>query len=200
MTQPGYNITWSAPQRAQTIAEAFRSTNQGVTTPLMEAFFSPKNMKYITDQVEKNLDCGDSKFHVPLSNELVTKMFEIAQSFIGSDLSQLHRLNLSAIAYETDVQRPSNNQRNLYYKYFIANDRMKVYPRPVQTRITRGETSLSFTGNMLTYPDRKNHDDYLDQVLHIRNKPYAQWPPQEFGTCMSVSNVGLGAVHPPQGC
>jgi hypothetical protein len=133
-------------------------------TPLFTTFFSPENVRYIKQQIEKALYIlTQEQVVVPINNEFIQTMIDIAQWNVGLAYAPMSTplLNRAVIDHETQVQYSSLIRKKLYNKYFLQNDRMRTMPYGEYTRNTRGEVTISDSDYQLSHPNRRWRSCYL---------------------------------------
>lgn len=133
-------------------------------TPLFTTFFSPENVRYIKDQIQKALFIlTQEQVVIPINNEFIQTMIDIAQWNVGLAYAPMSTplLNRAVIDHETQVQYSSLIRKKLYNKYFLQNDRMRTMPYGEYTRSTKGEVTISDSDYHLSHPFSKWRQCYL---------------------------------------
>lgn len=140
-------------------------------TPLFTTFFSPENVNYIKDQIEKALYIlTQEKVIIPINNEFIQTMIDIAQWNVGLAYAPLSTplLNRAVIDHETQVQYSSLIRRKLYNKWFLQNDRMRTMPYGEYSRHTKGEVTISESDYNLSHPYRRWRPCYLKSTQGLQ--------------------------------
>ena len=135
-----------------------------LNTPLFTTFFSPENVRYIKEQIQKALFIlTQEQVVIPINNEFIQTMIDIAQWNVGLAYAPMSTplLNRAVIDNETQVQYSSLIRKKLYTKYFLQNERMRTMPYGEYTRSTKGEVTISDSDYHLSHPFRKWRQCYL---------------------------------------
>ena len=133
-------------------------------TPLFTSFFSPENVCYLKDQIQKALYIlTQEQVVIPINNEFIQTMIDIAQWNVGLAYAPMATplLNRAVIDHETQVQYSSLIRKKLYNKYYLQNDRMRTMPYGEYTRSTKGEVTISDSDYHLSHPFRRWRSCYL---------------------------------------
>lgn len=162
--------------------------NRRETSPLEDAFLSVGNIQFIIRKIEDSLKTLTNKnVRVPFNNELMHVLFDIVSrntAYADQVAVGLPLMNKMAIEHETDIQYNSLLRRDLYHKFFITGDRMRVFPRAVGTKAIRGETEVGFSGYQTTNPWGRQHQNLLNEVYCVNQRSdYAEWPTIEPSGC-----------------
>lgn len=138
-------------------------------TPVSELFFDPRNLVYLQSQLEQILKrLTQEEIRVPINEDFAQSMSNICSdnSWLAyAGLEGLSQLNEMFLETEARIQYVSLRHRKLYYKYFIDGNRMRVFPYGEGTKVVRGEVQISPSGYQLANPWRKQHGNYLHDVL-----------------------------------
>lgn len=148
-------------------------TNRHADTPLMRAFFSRENVSGILCVLEKALELAlksSNPVRVPFNEEFVQTMWDVARSNVGLTYTKdaLAILNRLVIDHEAEVQYWSFMRRKLWIKYYITQDRMRVFPYGEMTKGTKGERTVSGSGYMLSNPWSRFQKCYLHDAEGIK--------------------------------
>lgn len=160
---------------ASTIAHEFekRCYLNKLKTPLFTTYFSPENVRFIKEQIEKALYIlTQDKVIIPINDEFIQTMIDIAQWNVGLAYAPMATalLNREVINHETQIQYSSLIRRKLYIKYFLQNDRMRTMPYGEYTRNTRGEVTISDSDYRLSHPFRKWRNCYLESTEGLKRR------------------------------
>lgn len=139
--------------------------------PLTENFFSEENVLFITRKISEVLKklTGGQNVEVPYNDELVQTMWEVAKSNIGLTYvpGAVAILNRAVIEHESTVLYNSLIRRKLWIKYYLTQDRMRVFPYGELTQQPKGEEVISPSGYMLSSPWARHRKNYLKQTQGI---------------------------------
>jgi len=139
--------------------------------PLTDAFFSMENVLYIISEIRKVLKILSKKnVNVVFSNEMLQTLVDTASHNLGLSVSDksLDLMNYHVIKHESNILYNSLIRRNLWIKYYLQQDRMKVFPRAEMTKVTKGESVVCPSGYMLSNPWSRHRDCYLHDTEGIR--------------------------------
>jgi hypothetical protein len=148
---------------------------------LTENFFSTDNVLFITQQIAKVLKelTGGQNVNVPFNDELVQTMWEVAKSNIGLTYvpGAVAILNRAVVEHEANVLYNSLIRRKLWIKYYLKQDRMKVFPYGQLTKQTKGEEIISPSGYMLSNPWARHRNSYLETTEGLRCDNLGEYQP-----------------------
>ena len=136
--------------------EFFLKTGGGqpghVRTALTETFFSRQNVLFIIQEIAnvlKKLTQGRN-ICVSFNDDLVQTMWDVAESNVGLTYipGAITMLNREVVQHEATVLYNSLIRRKLWDKYYLTQDRMRVFPYGELTKQPRGEEVISSSGYM----------------------------------------------------
>lgn len=141
-----------------------KTGSKHLCTHLSRAFFSKENILFITSQISAVLKhmTGDD-VQIPFNDELVQAMVDV----ISENVAYTYRpggvavLNRMVVEREAIIHYNSLIRHKLFVKYYITQDRARVMPRAELTKQTRGETTISTSGHMLSSPWARYRNAYL---------------------------------------
>lgn len=137
---------------------------------LTENFFSSKNILFIIEQIAKVVKklTNGQNIHVPLNDELVQTVLDVASNNVGLTYvpGAVALLNRAVVEHEAMVLYNSLIRRKLWIKYYLKQDRIRVFPRGQLTKQTKGEEIISPSGYMLSSPwsNSRNRNSYLHET------------------------------------
>ena len=134
------------------------------STHLSRAFFSKENILFITQQISAVLKhMTNENVKVPFNNELVQTMVDVMSSNVGLTYTPgaVAILNRLVVEHEANVLYSSLIRKKLWIKYYLKQDRMRVMPYGQMTHETRGESTVSPSGYMLSNPWNRWREAYL---------------------------------------
>lgn len=141
-------------------------------TPLANAFLSEENVSIILEQIGINLSKKHGKkIKVGTAPEFEQYLIEIVDAnpyFAYNPIQGVPVLNFQTINYHIGLLDLSLKREKLREKYFITQDRLWVYPRPVNVNPTRGEISNDMSGYMTTNPHNQWQRCFLQSAHGIR--------------------------------
>lgn len=140
-------------------------------TPLVTSFFAPSNIIHIVDEIKRSVSAAVKQpIGVFFNEELLQTMCDVARDNMalayGGERA-LSILNQSVVQHESNVMYNSLVRQQLWKKYFITQDRMRVFPRAVQTKDTKGDSVISTSGYMLSSPWARWRKGYLHDTQGI---------------------------------
>ena len=145
-------------------------------TPLSDAFLSPRNIEYIRQQIEIQLQ----HYLKEQVGFLLTREFSsnIIDVLLGHDRYNnepqmiIPYLNSLIIKQELELALISQNQQKRYEKWGLRNDRMKVidYGLGDKTLHAKGENQVNPSGYNLQHPHKNRYQQYLKEVMNIKSK------------------------------
>lgn len=144
-------------------------------TPVTLAFFDENNIRYIQNQIQKNLSQYAGKpINFLLSREFAETMVNVASRnlALSHNANGLNILNNEVIKQETDVHLLSLRARARYEKWVLHGDFPRVWHYGYNDRShhIRGENPLTSSPYQLGHPWRRQYSDYLQSVLRMRQK------------------------------
>jgi hypothetical protein len=155
--------------------ETFLKTGtKNLSTHLSRAFFSKENILYITSQISAVLKhMTQENVHVPFNDELVQTMVDVMSNNIGLTYvpGAVAIVNRMVVEHEATILYNSLIRKKLWIKYYLTQDRIKVFPYGEMTKETRGESTVSPSGYMLSSPWSRHRAAYLKQTEGIRTFP-----------------------------
>lgn len=191
----------TTPQPSANLNSLFikQINNPRPTTPLFQMFLSPDNVAHVANQIAIRLQGLTGKeFHVPVNEELQLAMQNVLQNNYGMWASApqqgLQILNHQVIESETQIQLMSYRQHQLYDKYFITQNREKVFPYGAYDRPTKGEQLLDTSIYQLSNPHRQQYPGFLKMFGACNDYLYQQngdW-------AAARAAVNSGSMNPAQ--
>lgn len=154
--------------------QVFYLENGNKNSPLVDLFFTEKNILFLKCEVEKSLE---RLIHMPvevrITEEFGLSMREVMQYNLqfGYLPEMLMVMNTMFIEKETKIRYYSYREEQLQKKYFLTNARLKFMDYGQPTKITRGELTVCNSNYMLTNPWRKQNGRFLTQVLDMKCNP-----------------------------
>lgn len=142
-------------------------------TDLVDAFFGRENVSHLLDKLERALQQAlesETPTRVAFNDEFVHTMWEVARDNMGLAYvpGALNVLNRLVIDHEFNVHYHSFLRRKLWIKYYLEQDRMRVFPHGELTKGTRGERTVSVSGYMLSNPWANHRTCYLRDAEGLR--------------------------------
>lgn len=141
--------------------------NRARASPLVEAFFSSENIQFIQDKISEKLFSmtGGMKIRIAMDNDVVNTIIETANRNLGLVRYPLPQalafMNASVIEHESQIAYQSLVRKELFRKYFIDEDRIRVFPYGEMTKQTKGENVISGGGYHLSHPWKRSRPDAL---------------------------------------
>jgi len=167
------------------LATFFASEIQRIPNALMQAYLSPANMACVASEIEKLLHSWTGiPFKVLLDDQLQLTMERILQDNYAAYSYQVadgvRILNKYAIDHEAQVHFLSYRQQQLYKRYFLTQDRMRVEPRPFYDRALKGEQLLdtgAAYGN--ASPWAKKYPEFMKEFNANNGRRQGDWAGQQ---------------------
>jgi hypothetical protein len=146
--------------------------DSNVRTPLTSAFFSEQNLQLLVAEIARRTGALLNRNVIVMPNGdffwyLEQTVRDVA-NFADVDCA-LNALNEKVCAHETQVQYLSLRRRELFFKWFIFNDRPRVIAPPMDTHGRRRVERLSTAPIQLLDPKGRYFADWLNKQ-HIENQ------------------------------
>lgn len=158
-------INYTPQYAMDTFLQMGGGNNRYHSNALTQNFFSEKNILFITEEIAKVIKIltGGQNVKVPFNDELVQTMCDVAQhntglTYVPGAVAMLNRL---VVEHEANIMYNSLIRRKLWIKYYLTQDRMRVFPYGQLTKQTKGEEIISPSGYMLSDPWSRYRKDYL---------------------------------------
>lgn len=186
---PSMNVT-SQNFSPEYLQELYRKTSgHHRKTNLTDQFFSPGNILFILDQIRLVLkELTGENVIVSFNDEMVHTMWQVASDNVGGLTyvpGSVALLNRIVIETEAKVLYSSLIRRKLWIKYYLKQDRMRVFPRGELTRGTKGDEVVSTSTYMLSNPSyARFRDCYLYATEGL--KPQSSCQPSD-GEVVTIS-------------
>lgn len=162
------------------VMEMYLKTSvQHTRNSLTDNFFSHENVHFIIKEIAKVLKklTNGQNVRIPFNDELVQTMWQVASDNLGLTYvpGAVALLNRAVIEHEANILYSSLIRRKLWIKYYLKQDRMRVFPYGQLTKDTKGEETVSTSGYMLSNPWARNRNCYLYATEGLRCDKQGQY-------------------------
>lgn len=146
----------------------------GALSPMTRTFFTEINFAWIIHRIVTIVAAmdGHMQISVPLNQDFMDTVVRMARQSQGlaSDPAGLFKLNEAIAEHEAQIYFYSAKHEALFDKYFIRQNRIKVFPYGAPTKITRGELTIDPSGRTLSDPASRWQAQYLRATAGLRNR------------------------------
>jgi hypothetical protein len=142
----------------------FHGQLQRARTPITTSFFSIDNLQYLSDMIAQETGKRLNRTNIIIlpNNQYFLYLAELADGTANREdiYNTICLMDKQVIDHEVPIHYNSLRRRELFFKWFIFNDRTRVMDRPMLTngrhRFDPIDTGVYSVGN----PARKNFNAY----------------------------------------